>query len=125
MNADLKRQIDEVASECNAARWDGYGAKAVTVSAVADARAFADALDSGLPAPEVGAEPDGVLTFEWYRSTRQTLSVSVHADGILHYAALFGTERICGTETFRARISVVLTDLIMRIEQRDAERLAR
>ena len=125
MNAELKRQIDEVALEGNAAGWDGYGAKAVTVSAVADARAFADALDSGLPAPEVGAEPDGVLIFEWYRSTRQILSVSVHADGILHYAALFGPEGICGTETFRARIPVVLTDLIMRIEQQDAERLAR
>jgi hypothetical protein len=121
MNAELKRRIDEVALECNAAGWDGYGAKAVTVAAVAHACAFADALDSGLPAPEVGAEPDGVLTFEWYRSTRQTLSVSVHADGILHYAALFGPERICGTEVFQARMPQVLNELITRIEQRAAE----
>jgi hypothetical protein len=121
MNAELKRQIDEVALECNAAGWDGYGAKTVTVAAVADACAFADALDSGLPGPEVGAEPDGVLTFEWYRSTRQTLSVSVHANGILHYAALFGPERICGTEVFQARMPQVLNELITRIEQRAAE----
>ena len=107
--------------ECNAAGWDGYGAKAVTVAAVADACAFADTLDSGLPGPEVGAEPDGVLTFEWYRSTRQTLSVSVHYDGILHYAALFGPQRICGTEVFQARMPQMLNELITRIKQRDAE----
>jgi hypothetical protein len=87
-----------------------------TVSAVADARAFADALDSGLPAPEVGAEPDGVLTFEWYRSTRQILSVSVDADGLLHYAALFGSERICGTEVIQPGMPQVLNELVMRVE---------
>jgi hypothetical protein len=54
MNAELKRRIDEVALECNAAGWDGYGAKAVTVAAVAHACAFADAHDTGLPAPHVG-----------------------------------------------------------------------
>ena len=121
MHAELKRKIDEVASECNAEGWDGYGAKAVMVAAVAAACALADALDSGLTVPEIGAEPDGVLTLEWYRSPRWTLSVSVHADGLLHYAALFGPERICGTEVFRARMPQVLNELITRIEQQDAE----
>ena len=32
-----------------------------------------------------------------------------------------GPERICGTETFRARMSQVLSDLIARIEERDTE----
>jgi hypothetical protein len=121
MNSELKRRIDEVAVECDVAGWDGYGAKAVTAAAVADAHAFADALDSSLPAPEVGAEPDGVLTFEWHWSARQTLSVSVHGDGVLHYAALLGTERICGTEAFQARMPQVLKELITHIERQDFE----
>jgi hypothetical protein len=57
MNSELKRRIDEVAVECDVAGWDGYGAKAVTAAAVADAHAFADALDSSLPAPEVVLSP--------------------------------------------------------------------
>jgi len=104
--------------------WDGYGADAVTAEAVADARVFAEAIDSSLLVPDIGAEPDGALTFEWHRSARLTLSKSIHGFGVLHYAALLGTERICGTEAFRARMPAVLRDLIMRIEQQDAENLA-
>jgi hypothetical protein len=111
--------------ECGVVGWDGYGAMAVSVAAVADARAFADALESSLPAPTVGAEPDGALTFEWYRSSRQALSVSVQGDGILHYAALLGTERISGTETFRAKMPQVLYDLITRIEEANKESFSR
>lgn len=74
-----------------------------------------------MTAPSIGAEPDGALTFEWYRSARQTLSVSVHGSRVLHYAALLGTERICGTEAFRARMPLALRDLIARIGEQDAQ----
>jgi len=116
MNPELKRQIVEIADECSVPSWDGYGANAVTAAAVADALAFTEANDSRLLVPEVGAEPDGAVTFEWHRSARLTLSVSVPSSGVLDYAALLGTERICGTEAFRARMPAVLRDLIMRIE---------
>ena len=125
MNSELKLRVEEIAGECSVPGWDGYGANAVTAAALAEARAFAEAIDSSLLVPEVGAEPDGALTFEWHRSAWQTLSVSVHGFGVLHYAALLGTESICGTEAFRARMPQVLRDLIARIEQRDAESFSR
>ncbi len=115
MNSELKRRIKEIAEECSVPGWDGYGANAVTAAAVAEARAFAEAIDSSVLVPEVGAEPDGARTFEWHRSARQTLSVSVHGSRALHYAALLGKERICGTEAFRARMPLALRDLIARI----------
>ncbi len=121
MNSELKRRIKEIAEECSVPGWDGYGANAVTAAAVAEARAFAEAIDSSVLVPEVGAEPDGALTFEWHRSARQTLSVSVHGSRLLHYAALLGTERICGTEAFRARMPLALGDLIARIGEQDAQ----
>jgi hypothetical protein len=43
--------------------WDGYGAEAVGGDAVGVARRFLEALPPGLPRPEVGAEPDGDITF--------------------------------------------------------------
>ena len=125
MNSELTRRIEEIAHECSVPGWDGYGANAVTSAAVVDALSLAEAIDSSVLVPEVGAEPDGAMTFEWHRSARLTLSVSVQGSGVLHYAALMGTERICGTEAFRARLPAVLSDLIMRIAQNGAESFAR
>jgi hypothetical protein len=82
---------------------------------------FLEALPPGTPAPSIGAEPNGHLTVEWHRSSQRTPSVSISPDGDLHYAALLGAERICGTETFRAKMPRVLSDLIARIEERDTE----
>jgi hypothetical protein len=64
MNSELNRRIDEIAAECSLPGWDGYGANAVTTAAVAEAHAFGETIDSSLTAPEVGAEPDGAVTFE-------------------------------------------------------------
>lgn len=125
MNLELKRRIAEIALECAEAGWDGYGANAVTEAAVATAYDFADAIESSVLIPDVSAEPDGALTFEWHRSALQTLSVSLHAHGILHYAALLGVERICGTEAFQARMPQVLKELITRIERQDSESSSR
>jgi len=121
VNSELKRRIEEIAAECSLPGWDGYGANAVTTAAVMEARAFGEVIDPSLIVPEVGAEPDGALTFEWHRSARQTLSVSVHGSRLLHYAALLGTEKIYGTEEFRTGMPQVLRDLIARIEERDTE----
>jgi hypothetical protein len=80
---------------------------------------FSPSIFSGLsvggPAPSIGAEPDGHITVEWYRSPQRTLSVSVSPNRALHYAALLGKERICGTERFGARMPQALSDLIARI----------
>lgn len=116
MNSELKRRIEEIAEECSMPGWDGYGAAAaVTATAVADARVFAEAIDASLLVPEVGAEPDGAVTFEWHRSARLTLSVSVQGSGVLHYAALLGAAKAYGTEPFVAKVPKVISDLIHRV----------
>jgi hypothetical protein len=107
--------------ECRGTNWDGYGAQPVSADSYNLAYEFLTALSPGTPDPSLGAEPDGHITVEWYRSPERTLSVSIGPDGDLHYAALLGAERICGTETFRARMPQVLSDLIARIEERDTE----
>ena len=117
MNPKLKRGIEGIAEQCAAPGWDGYGASAVAPETAAQARAFADAIPSHLPAPEIGVEPDGAITFEWYRTPRQMLSVSVDSSGALHYAALIGTDAIAGTETFHGTMPRKLIDLIARLEE--------
>jgi hypothetical protein len=111
--------------ECREPNWDGYGAQAAREETYHLAHQFLAALPLGTPLPSIGAEPDGHITVEWYRSPQRTLSVSIGCDGELYYAALLGTERVCGTETFRARMPQVLSDLIARIYERDTESFSR
>lgn len=104
-----------VAKECRVQNWDGYGAQAITPEAFALACRFLGALPLGMPAPSVGAEPDGHVTFEWYRSQRQTLSVSISPEGDLHYAALLGPSKAYGTEPFFGEISSRIVGLIRQV----------
>lgn len=77
---------------CKVANWDGAGADPVEHETYQIAYRLIEALPSGFPSPTVSAEPDGHLSFEWYRHPRQILTVSISADGTLFWAALVGTE---------------------------------
>ncbi len=106
-------ELCEVAEERRAPNWDGYGAEPVSEEAYRLAYRFLEALPLGTPAPTVGAEPDGHLTLEWYRSPRRTLSVSVSPEGELHYAALLpGPSKAYGTEPFVGDVPVRILELI-------------
>ena len=118
---DAFEELFQTFEECREPNWDGYGAQSVREETYDLAHQFLTALPLSTPVPSIGAEPDGHITVEWHRSPQRTLSVSISPDGELHYAALLGAERICGTETFRARMPQVLSDLIARIEERDTE----
>jgi hypothetical protein len=104
-----------VYEDCRNAGWDGYGAEPVSIDAFDEAVRFLRALPLGTPAPSVGAEPDGHITLEWYKSPRQTLSVSVSPEGQLHFAALMGDSKQYGTEPFYGNMPQAILDLIYRV----------
>ena len=106
------KELLKTFEECREPNWDGYGARPVLDTTYQLAQKFLEVLPRGTPPPSIGAEPDGHLTVEWHRSSERTLSVSISPNGVLHYAALLGQERICGTETFQARMPQALSDLI-------------
>lgn len=109
------QNLSQVADECSGSNWDGYGAAAVQQETFWHAGVFLESLPLGTPAPTVGAEPDGHITFEWYRSPRLILSVSVSPEGDLHYAALMGPSRAYGTEPFLGEVPLVILDLISKV----------
>lgn len=53
------------------------------------ARRLLDALPNGVPAPEVGIDPDGEVALDWIRSNRTLVSVSVGVTDNLSFAARF------------------------------------
>lgn len=88
--------LDELMARGSAANWDGYGAPPVEPLAKAGAKHFIDLLGAKLPEPEVALAP-GAITFDWYINPRWIFSVSVSDDRKVHYAGLFGTDKMSGT----------------------------
>jgi hypothetical protein len=110
--------VDElfaVAGAAHEAGWDGYGADPVSQEVFGHAYRFVESLPLGTQPPVVTAEPDGDLAFEWYVSPRRTLSVSVSPEGDLHYSALFGLNKTCGTEVFLGEAPNAILELIRRV----------
>ncbi len=119
-SAALSKQpaIEELATtwaECRTPNWDGYAAFPVKESTLNYAYAVIQALPLGFPLPSVGAEPDGHLTLEWYRSPHWTISVSVSPEGVLYYAALLGNSDPRGSEPFLGEIPQRLLILIQEV----------
>jgi hypothetical protein len=108
-------QLVALFDRCTQSDWDGHGASAVHQRTYYHAYKLLESLPAGIPIPEFGAEPDGQITFDWHRSARRTLSVSVSPDGDLHFAALIGTNRNYGTEAFWDELPQPILELIGRV----------
>lgn len=105
----------EVANECKDANWDGNDAAPITEETFWNAYRCLESLPIGISAPAVGCEPDGHLTFEWYKNPNRTLSVSVSPEGDLHYSAILGPNRARGTEVFLDQFPNPILDLVLRV----------
>ena len=107
--------IESAAREAAAPNWDGNGARPVESTTVAFARHFAAALPGHLPLPDVSADADGDLSFDWNYGPRRVFSVSVRRDGILNYAGLHGASSVHGSETIFGGLPPQLVQQIGRI----------
>jgi len=108
----VRGELTDVYLECSEANWDGYNALAVDPDSFALAKAFLMALPLGTRAPSAGAHPDGQMSLEWYSGPRRSLTISFDPVGDLHFAALTGPSRACGTEAFDGEVPQILLELI-------------
>lgn len=113
----LLEELAEVWQECSQPNWDAYNALPVGRDSLAIAQRLLLALPLGTKLPSIGATPNGHISLEWHHSRRRTLTVTVDEDGDLHYAALLGPGRTCGTEPFFDEVPQVILDLIARVYQ--------
>jgi hypothetical protein len=107
--------LQDIVLETSQPGWDGYNAEPVQGGTFARACAFLESMPNVIPPPTVSAEPDGQIAFEWYKSPRRTLSISVSPTGELHYAALFGSNKSYGTEIFFGDVPKNILELIGRV----------
>jgi hypothetical protein len=114
-----KRTVQEALDAAYAAaqvdNWDGEGSTRVEPSTYAYASQFIRLFPSTAPLPDITADTDGEILFEWDQGRRRTFSVSVGRDGTLTFAGLFGHTKIHGTEHLREALPVVISDYLARL----------
>ncbi len=92
------RALHEMLEESSMDNWDGYGARAVTERTFRKAVDFLRSLPSTVPSPEVSADPDGEIAFEWHPGPDRAFSVSVGEGDSITFAAFSGRRKFHGTE---------------------------
>ncbi len=95
---ELRRALAVAASEASTADWDGYGAKAVSASAISHAAELLDSLPTTVPPPDISIHPDGEVGFFWTRGKRLSVAVSISPTGLVSFASLHGHRRLHGSE---------------------------
>src|SRR4051812_42803783 len=60
--------LARVKQEASEPDWDGYGAAPVSDQTYERARVFLACLPVNVPTPDIAADPDGEISFEWSRS---------------------------------------------------------
>lgn len=87
--------LQEAISECSVDNWDGYGAEPIPQENIDAARQF-EPLIVGIPFPEWGADPDGMLCCDWSNGKDRTLSISISPAGACIYAWMIAYKKGSG-----------------------------
>ena len=109
------QQLFEVFDECSSEGWDGDRAEPISVDVLYCTIRFLNSFPLGIEAPEVGAEPDGSITLEWYRSPNKVISISINPDGWMYYAALIGSSKRHGADYAMMGVSDDLLKIILQV----------
>ncbi len=113
----FNNDIERILLDCQCEDWDGNGAVAVSIQALAHAlRFYFRELDDSAPLPEVTPEPDGEVAIEWYGLDGSSFSISFNDEGNISYASVMkdgsthgsGSARTADTKIIRRHIQNVL-----------------
>jgi hypothetical protein len=107
--------LEQAYDRASVDNWDGYGAKPISPESYWRAHDFLQLLPSTVPPPDVSAEPDGEIAFEWHVDPSHTFSVSVGRDGRLSFAAILGRNESYGTEYLVDRMPEPVLSILRRL----------
>ena len=109
-------ELEKVYEECSEANWDGYGAMPISRETYFEARKLLTMIPLSFQMPEILAEPDGEIGFEWYKDKDSVFVISVSGNNIITYAGLFGTSnKTHGTEYFADELPRIILENIRRL----------
>lgn len=105
----------DVLDDCDHEGWDGADAAAVSIDAYVHARIFLESLPSTFPTPDVYAEPDGEIAFDWVVSRTRMFSVSFGSDRRLAYSGLIDGNSAYGTEEISDHFPPLIAGYLRRL----------
>ena len=111
----LLANLDEVYERCSRPGWDGYDAMPITEATYEEARELITLFPTLCPPPDVSPDPSGHVSFEWYRSPRKVLVVSVNGTRVMTYAILFGDGKLSGAEPYDKSFPKSVVDSLARL----------
>lgn len=116
----LLEELSRLQIECAENNWDGYDALPVEKQTIENAFTFISKLPIDHMLPEIGVEPDGMITFDWYKTNwfkRYTFSVSIDKDNCLYYVTLVSHILLTGISTSngKCRLESSLPEEISKI----------
>ena len=111
----VQRELRDAFVECAEDNWDGYGAKAASFQSYYHAQRFVMALPDKWLNLEVGIDPDGEVSFDWFGAKNAMVTVCVGADGELAYSGRFGLARIHGVEIFNTTVPKEILGCLSRL----------
>ncbi len=98
VHRDAHRSLFAALRDASTANWDGYGAHPVRRETAENALWFLFSLPASVPSPEISADPDGEIAFEWHAGRGRAFSISIGNGDVVTFAGLRGRKRIRGTE---------------------------
>jgi hypothetical protein len=114
--ARAKALLAEARDEADRDGWDGAGSKAVAPEVFRSAQRFIDLLPDDLETPEIVADPDGEIEFEWSVTPWRVVSICMGDGGRLGYIAFFGqAEKVRGSMTFGDFMPPIIPFLLNRL----------
>jgi len=90
---ELLKTLVLVYKSCSTNNWDGYGALEIKSKSFVYAKKFICNLPAYLPKPDIGADPDGEISFEWRNENNGIYVLSISATGELSFAGLYSEGR--------------------------------
>ena len=91
-NQSLSDELLTTYKKCRKENWDGEDADSVKIETIYYAIMFIKQLPKYLPTPEISADNDGEISFEWYKDKNHMLFLSISPEGRISYAGRYGTK---------------------------------
>lgn len=107
--------LERTYEDANVENWDGHGGLAADIRSYHFAKKFLEKVPYSIPEPEMTVDPDGEISFEWYKSSKQLIILSIGDDGALNYLCVRGRERKRGVVFLDAKIPDTIMSLFKSI----------
>lgn len=112
---DRLEELEQVWVEAQQPGWNGYRGRPVERDTLFWAASFLHSLPKTWEAPEISADPDGDITFEWSAGPSRVFAVSIDRNGAAHYAGLFGRSRRHGVEENLDLLPQIISESLARL----------